>query len=63
MPTSGFLIRHAAGITFRDCEVTWGPDAPGYFEHALDAEACTGLDYSGLKGQAAHPGMTAYSVH
>jgi polygalacturonase len=63
IPTSGFLMRHASGVRLEDCEVTWGSGAPGYFEHALDAEACPGLDYSGLRGTAAHPGLTAFSVH
>ena len=57
--TNGFLVRHASGVTFRDCSVTWGPNPPGYFAHALEAEASPGLDDSGLRGEAAHPGTPA----
>ena len=62
MGTSGFLLRDAAGVSFRDCTVTWGPNPPGYFMHALDAEGCPGLDASGLAGEAAHPGGAARLV-
>jgi polygalacturonase len=62
IPTSGFLLRHAAGVTFRDCSVTWGPNPPDYFHYALDAGACPGLDPAGLSGTAAHPGSPATSI-
>ena len=60
--TSGFLLRNAAGVTFRDCEVTWGPNPPLYFKYTLDAVASPGLADSGLTGKAAHPGTPAKSV-
>jgi hypothetical protein len=59
MATSGFLLRGAARVSLRDCSVTWGPNPPAYFEHALDAAGCPGLDDSGLAGEAAHPGAEA----
>lgn len=59
MATSGFLLRDAQGVSLRDCSVSWGPNPPAYFEHALDAAGCPGLDASGLAGEAAHPGMAA----
>ena len=62
IPTSGFLLRHAAGVAFRDCTVTWGPNPPDYFHGALDALACPGLDASGLTGDAAHAGTPAISI-
>jgi polygalacturonase len=62
LPTSGFLVRDAAGVRFRDCAVTWGPDAPDYFRYALDAAAAPGLDAAGLAGTAAHPGLPATSI-
>jgi polygalacturonase len=62
MATSGFLLRHAAGVTFRDCSITWGPNPPAYFQRALDAEGCPGLSGAGLAGDAAHPGMEAVSI-
>jgi polygalacturonase len=62
MGTSGFLLRDAARVSFRDCSVTWGPNPPDYFEHALDAAGCPGLDDSGLAGTAAHPGVAARLV-
>ena len=62
MGTSGFLLRRAAGVSFRDCTVTWGPNPPAYFQHALDAEGCPGLADAGLAGDAAQPGTQAKSV-
>ena len=63
IPTSGFLLNNASGVTFRDCSVTWGPNPPDYFKYALDATASPGLADAGLAGEAAHPGMPAKSVH
>jgi hypothetical protein len=62
MGTSGFLLRDAAGVTFRDCAVTWGPSPADYFQYALDAAGCPGLDATGLSGAAAHPGVAAQLV-
>jgi polygalacturonase len=59
IPTSGFLLRHASGVAFRDCAVTWGAGAPDYFKYALDSVSCPGLSDAGLSGEAAHPGMPA----
>jgi polygalacturonase len=63
MATNGFTLGNAAGVTFRDCSVTWGPNPPDYFKHALDALACPGLDDTGLSGDAAHAGIAAKSIH
>jgi polygalacturonase len=63
IPTSGFILSHAAGVTFRDSSVTWGPSPPDYFKYALDAVASPGLVAAGLSGDAAHPGMPATSIH
>lgn len=62
MPTAGFLLRHAAGVSFDHCSVAWGPNPPDYFHHALDAVACPGLDASGLAGRGAHPEDSAQEV-
>ena len=62
MGTSGFLLRDAAGVRFRDCSVTWGPNPPAYFQYALDAAGCPGLEDAGLEGSAAHPGTAAKSI-
>jgi len=59
LPTSGFLMNNASGVTFRDCSVTWGPNPPDYFRYALDAAACPGLADAGLAGEAAHSGLPA----
>ncbi len=61
--TNGFLVRHASGVTFKDCVVTWGPNPPEYFQHALQAQDSPGLSDSGLEGEAAHPGMPAKLIH
>jgi polygalacturonase len=63
LPTSGFLMSHAAGVTFRDCSISWGPNPPDYFRNALEALACPGLVDSGLSGEAAHPGMPSKSIN
>jgi polygalacturonase len=63
MNTDGFLLRQAADVSFRDCSITWGPNPPAYFRHALDAESCPGLDASGLSGGAAHGGDTPRAIH
>jgi hypothetical protein len=59
LPTDGFLLSHAANVSFRDCAVTWGPNPPAYFHHLLEAEASPGLADAGLTGTAAHPGDAA----
>lgn len=53
--TPGFSVRHADEIAFRDCKLTWGKNPPDYFTHALEIEDATAVDYTGLKGEAAHP--------
>jgi polygalacturonase len=63
IPTSGFILNNASGVTFRDCSVTWRANPPDYFKYALDATASPGLADAGLTGEAAHPGMPAKSVH
>jgi hypothetical protein len=62
MGTSGFLLRDAAGVAFHDCSVTWGPNPPDYFQYALDAAGCPGLEDAGLTGTAAHPGAAARMI-
>jgi polygalacturonase len=62
IPTSGFLLHNAANVTIKDCAITWGPNPPSYFRHALDAEGCTGLSVTDLTGDAAHPGDAARVV-
>ncbi len=57
--TSGFLLRHAASVSFEDCVVSWGPNPPDYFRHLLDAVDCPGLADGGLSGNAAHSGTSA----
>ena len=57
LPTSGFLLRNAAGVTIRDCQVRWGEHRPDYYRHALDAEHCPGLEIRGLDGDSARPGQ------
>jgi len=63
LATSGFLLRHAENVSFRDCSVSWGPSPPPYFTHVLDAEASPGLVDRGLSGEAAQPGMAAKLIH
>jgi polygalacturonase len=62
IPTSGFILSNAAGVTFRDSSVTWGQNPPDYFKYALDAVASPSLADAGLSGEAAHPGTPAKSI-
>lgn len=55
MPTSGFLLRNATGVSLRDCRVTWGEHRPEYYRHAIDAEAVTGLAIRDFVGESADP--------
>ena len=55
LPTSGFLLRHAAGVSIRNCRVTWGSHRPDYYRYALDAEDCPGLEVADLTGESANP--------
>jgi hypothetical protein len=60
MGTSGFPLRHAAGVSIRDCSVRWGSHRTDYYQYALDAEGCPELTVgNGLAGDAAHAGMPA----
>ena len=53
--TPGYSIRHAAGVTLRNCQVSWGEKRPDYFTHALEAENVAGLALTRFTGDAAHP--------
>jgi len=53
--TSAFNIRHADGVSLRNCSVAWGKTLPDHFTNALEAEAVTKLSLTGFAGDAAHP--------
>jgi hypothetical protein len=53
--TSGFMLRNAANVTFRNCSVTWGDHRDPAYHSALDAEHCLNLSADGLTGEAADP--------
>jgi Glycosyl hydrolases family 28 len=55
LPTSGFLLRNAANVTLRNCNVTWGPHRDPAFHNAIDAENSPGLVADGLTGDSADP--------
>lgn len=63
LPTNGFFLSNAAGVTFRDCSVSWGSNPPDYFKYALESISSPGLDATGLTGDSPHPGMPAKSIH
>jgi hypothetical protein len=54
-PTSGFMLRNAADVTFRNCSVTWGQHRDAAFRSALDAENCPNLAADSLTGDSADP--------
>jgi polygalacturonase len=53
--TSGFMLRNAADVTFRNCSVTWGEHRDPAYHSALDAENCPNLSANGLTGDSADP--------
>jgi hypothetical protein len=53
--TAGFFINRARRVTLSGCEVTWGPNRPAYFGHALEARDVERLAVEGFVGEAAHP--------
>ena len=53
--TSGFMLRNAADVTFRNCSVTWGDHRDPAYHSALDAEHCPNLSADGLTGESADP--------
>jgi polygalacturonase len=55
MGTSGFLLRNAAGVAIRDCEITWGEHRPAYYQSAVDAQGITGLEIRNFVGESADP--------
>lgn len=55
MPTAGFLLRRASGVILHDCTVRWGEHRPEYYQSALDAEGCVGLEVWDFAGESARP--------
>jgi polygalacturonase len=53
--TSGFMLRNAADVTFRNCSVTWGEHRDPAYHSVLDAENCPNLASDGLTGDPADP--------
>ncbi len=53
--TPAIHVRHTDHVSFKACHVAWGSNPPDYFTHALEAEDVTGIDHTGLTGNAAHP--------
>jgi hypothetical protein len=54
--TPGYAIRHARGVSLKNCGVKWEADPPEYFAHALETEHVTRLEMTRLQPDAAHPG-------
>lgn len=55
METSGFLLRNAADVAIRNCEVSWGAHRPAYYKYAIDSAGVTGLEIEHFKGESADP--------
>jgi hypothetical protein len=55
IPTAGFYLKNAAGVTLRNCQVAWGKNPPDYFRYALEAHGVDGLVLENFKGSSAHP--------
>lgn len=60
----GFSIRYADEVRLNNCSVTWGPNRPAYYTHALKAENVSGLKLNKFEGESAHPdSYDAIAVH
>lgn len=57
--TPGVHIAHADRVCLRDSSVTWGPEVPEYFTHALTWFDVTNLDLGGFCGNAARRGIAS----
>lgn len=55
METSGFLLRNAANVAIRNCDITWGEHRPAYYKYAIDSAGVTGLEIEHFKGESADP--------
>jgi hypothetical protein len=58
----GFQVRFADRVTLKRCGVSWGPNRPDTFTHALEAQDVSALQYPGFTGDAAHPDRDAAIV-
>jgi len=58
-PIPAIHVRHADGVVFRDCHVSWEAPPAAHFSHALEAQDVSGLDFAGLEGTSAHPDRLA----
>lgn len=54
---SAWFFDRAENITLRNCRVTWAPDMPAVYTHALEAHASTGLVLENFVGAAARSGL------
>lgn len=54
-PTAAFYFKNASNITVRNCQVTWAPELPEYYRHALESCQVENLVMESLNGEAAHP--------
>jgi hypothetical protein len=60
--TPAISVRHADGVTLKDCRIAWGINPPDTFTHALEAEHTTNLSMTRFTGDAAHPERDAAVV-
>ena len=54
-PTAGFYFKNARNITVRNCQVSWAPNLPEYYGHALESHQVDNLVLENFRGAAAHP--------
>ena len=60
--TPAISIRHADRVTLDHCAISWGPNPPNYFTHAIEAEDVTGLERRHFTGTAARPAHPAIAI-
>ncbi|MCG8451123.1 MAG: hypothetical protein MI725_16265, partial [Pirellulales bacterium] len=54
-PTAGVFLENLDNVCLRHVDVAWGKNRPDYFQHALEAHGCRGLELENFRGEAAHP--------
>ena len=57
IPSAGFYLRRADGVTLRGCSVRFAGEDRSAFGEALYAEDCENLRREGFEGRAARPGV------
>jgi polygalacturonase len=58
-----FFFDRAANVTLRNCRVTWAPNMPDPYSHAIEAWNTPGLSLENFHGSAAGPEIEDITIH